>query len=43
MIMIISDNDDDDHRHYGRNSDGRGGYYNHQQGNHDYRDHADLE
>ena len=43
MIMIISDNDDDDHRHYGRNSDGRGGYCDHQQGNHDYRDHADLE
>ena len=40
MIMIISDNDDDDHRHYGRNSDG---YCEHQQGNHDYRDHADLE
>ena len=25
MIMIIGDNDDDDHRHCGGNRDGRGG------------------
>ena len=42
MIMIIGYNDDDDHRHRGGNCDGRG-VCDHQQDNHDYRDHADLE
>ena len=43
MIMFIGYNDHDDHRHCGGNSDGCGGYCDHQQANHDYRDHADLE
>ena len=30
MIMIIGDNDDDDLRHCGGNSDGRGGKCDHQ-------------